>query len=732
MLKSWKFLLIFVLAAAIVFPTMTNVVHADDYGGYSNIGGTSNITGSDSDDEEKDEDEESDKSNVRKAVDDKREKDKEEASEEEQEKKQGGIVLDSTRYPDENYMPIVDEGKSWWIFSSENVAKMINAVSTVFFSITKQLSGVVDSALDKFMGMDVIDQVQDKITDGSEQLWTMLKSHFMPILMVIAAVQIFTYYVAERNGYKAWQATLRLTLVIGIAIVWLSNSGYYLNVLNHVSSQAEGYIMEAGTALTSDVEEVNEGEEIDGATALLRNNYFYMTVKRPYLIMNYGTTDEDKIEEKADEGEDRIDKMLSFKVDEEGNEERQQLAKEEVDYQDNKFMSQSSVPSKFGIAFLSMGYTLLIGIPLFILAFFKILVQFAVLMIAYVLPITFLISILPMFANSAWKSLGRLIGVFFIKMFISLLMVFTFIIFDVVDTLLPPTSVGSYYLNMTVSAVLMIFMLMKRNTIVELITAGRVMSATNVGGSMKNGMRNTRNITRKTANTAKNAASHTATKGLALTTAGVSTAALLRRGASKGGNMLKNRKNSRGKGSSGTSGGNDNKQPQDQSKGNVVDFNARRHQRKEQENQQKPNSQEQVASKEAQPQEQQPKEETGDNNGTPQQKINAAPSQEFSNRRKNRTPQDDNPQTSGKERPPKRLTQWEADKQAENKRQKEVSSPTAENANNLQQERNQKREERRQKRQENIQRKNTYLDKASKGMNNKRKQMAEQRKRRRR
>src|SRR5699024_1108657 len=162
--------------------------------------------------------------------------------------------------PSSHYFPIVTDESSWWPFSSEEISKAINSISTGFFALNKQLSQVVDASLDKFLTLDVIDKVQDTVTEASDTLWQTMKDHFAAIVIVIAVAQIFVYYIGERNGTKAGKTTLKLFAILIVAFVWVSNSGYYLNVLNHLSSQAQGYMMTAGTTLTSDVDQIEEGQ----------------------------------------------------------------------------------------------------------------------------------------------------------------------------------------------------------------------------------------------------------------------------------------------------------------------------------------------------------------------------------------------------------------------------------------------------------------------------------------
>lgn len=605
---------------------------------------------------------------------------------------QGGVTLESKRYPMSHYFPIVNADGSWWPFSSENISKGINSISTGLFAMNKQLSEIVDASLDRFLTLNVIKRVQEIVTDSSETLWNTMKKHFVPILLIIAVSQIFIYYISERNGNKAGKTVLRLLLIIVVAFIWIANSGYYLKVLNHWSSQAQGYMMSAGTVLTNDIDEIEEGNEIQGSAALLRNSFFQMTVRRPYLVMNYGTTNEEDIQEKAEEGENRIENMLALKTNEGGSKARDDIAKEEVDKKGNSYMDQGSVWSKFGISILSILFTLFLGIPLFVLVFFNVLVQFIVLMIAFILPISFVVSILPIFANSGWHSLGRLISTFLMKMFIGILILFVFMIFNIVDVLLPPDSVGVYYLNMTLSAFLMTFMIIKRDKIVEFITAGRVVSATGqVTAGMYNGAR-------RSSNMARNTGSHAASKGLTTAAAGLSLASFARRGIDK----IRNRGENR------TSQGIDNKQEKngDQttaSNGSVVNLaeyrkgKGRTSQGKdndesgsnEDDREQSVHDENSVQIPKTQENAQEASRHEGRNipNGDQNNDEESIDQDNITYRQYNledrehartypaqnkKDNTDKNPQTSGEVKPSKKLTKWEAQKQVENQREKGI------------------------------------------------------------
>src|SRR5699024_2437540 len=88
------------------------------------------------------------------------------------------------------YIPIVRADGSWWPFSSEEIAKSMNGMTTDLFALNKQIVDIVDAALDKLMGLEGLVKVGDKVTEGSERMWSGLKEHFAALLIVIAVSKI--------------------------------------------------------------------------------------------------------------------------------------------------------------------------------------------------------------------------------------------------------------------------------------------------------------------------------------------------------------------------------------------------------------------------------------------------------------------------------------------------------------------------------------------------------------
>lgn len=69
---------------------------------------------------------------------------------------------------------------------------------------------------------------------------------------------------------------------------------------------------------------------MEGTVAIIRNVYFNLALKKPYLIVNFDETSEKKIYEGSDEkgSLNRIDKFLSYKLSKDGEKEKLKYLKD--------------------------------------------------------------------------------------------------------------------------------------------------------------------------------------------------------------------------------------------------------------------------------------------------------------------------------------------------------------------------------------------------------------------
>ncbi|EAG9347599.1 hypothetical protein CW906_06265 [Listeria monocytogenes] len=389
--------------------------------------------------------------------------------------KKGGIELLSERYDTSQYEALVSSEDAGMIDST--VIEGLNSITNFFFSITKLIGEVIDTGISFLYSLDAIKLLSEKVASISEMLWDNLYQTFGILFFLIAVLQIFFTVVIKKNGVAAGKKAFMLFLVIGISFIWFTNSSWYIKVINNLSTETQGVIMKAGTAFSTNSEQkITKGEELDGSLAVMRNSYFSIVVEKPYLLMNYGTPDKAEIL-KSDP--DRIDKMLQFKMTKEGTKNKQELIESEVNDLDNYYMSAGNGAQKMGIAFLSMIFAIILGCPLLLIAFLNLLLQILALGVSLILPISFIMSFIPSFANSGWKTFGKLVGIFLLKAVVGLVILFVFLIITIVDTLIPATNVGMYFLNGMVIAACIILLILFRDKLISLISGGMVASLDN-------------------------------------------------------------------------------------------------------------------------------------------------------------------------------------------------------------------------------------------------------------
>lgn len=161
--------------------------------------------------------------------------------------------------------------------------------------------------------------------------------------------------------------------------------------------------------------------------------------------------------------------------------------KDEVDRYNNENIGSGSVFSQMGQAFISLLGAIFLGIPFLLIALFNFLLQLLALGLAFFIPFAMILSYVPQFAYSGFVSIGRLLSVFVLKAMLGILVLFVYVLCFIVDVLLPPENFAMYLTNLVVLLTVLLVMIVKRDAIVKLVTAGRVQS---FDGNLMNNVKN--------------------------------------------------------------------------------------------------------------------------------------------------------------------------------------------------------------------------------------------------
>ncbi|UTX09449.1 hypothetical protein NMH04_02880 [Bacillus altitudinis] len=394
--------------------------------------------------------------------------------------KVGGVELEISRFPLQHYQA-QNEAETGIIKGN------ILALSNVMLSFTQATVMIVDQALDLFMSAELIDNFSDAITSVSKETYNVLKKSFGEIIFVFM-IGFVVYLFLVRGSFKEGMRRFVLFFVVMIvAGLWVSKAGYWIESLNALSIEGQGKLITVGNKIVKtfssksdsslSVEDVKKGKELEGTTAVLRNFYFDAAMKNPYLVTNYGTPNEKTILKKGDGegGLNRIDTLLSFRLTSDGQSAKKEfINKKEIKEYKNQSIAEGNIFAQLGYSFIGLLAAISLGIPFFLIAFLNFLIQIIVLAIAFFLPFAFILSYVPQFAYSGFVSLGRMFALFVMKALLTLVLIFVYAICVITTKTIPPTNLGMYFLNVVVMSVILIIAFLKRDKIINFVTAGKV------------------------------------------------------------------------------------------------------------------------------------------------------------------------------------------------------------------------------------------------------------------
>ncbi|WYQ41266.1 hypothetical protein NST67_15030 [Bacillus sp. FSL W7-1321] len=410
---------------------------------------------------------------------------------------EGGVELSSKRFPVARYMANNEDADA-------TIKGAFVGLANSVFSLSGYIVLLVDTSMDKLYSLQPIDKFADTLTDVSTTVYNTLKRHFGQMLFIFAIGYMIYLCVVRQSVKEAMRRAFLFLMVLVFGGYWMMNAGYFMKTLNSLSVEAQGYLLDAGNGLINiaegegvyaDTKNIRKDELLEGTVAVMRNVYFDLALKKPYLIVNYGETNENKINNNDPDAEEfpggnnfsRVDRLLAFELTSEGEKLRKNTVKDEVDRYNNENIGSGSVFSQMGQAFISLLGAIFLGIPFLLIALFNFLLQLLALGLAFFIPFAMILSYVPQFAYSGFVSIGRLLSVFVLKAMLGILVLFVYVLCFIVDVLLPPENFAMYLTNLVVLLTVLLVMIVKRDAIVKLVTAGRVQS---FDGNLMNNVKN--------------------------------------------------------------------------------------------------------------------------------------------------------------------------------------------------------------------------------------------------
>ena len=247
------------------------------------------------------------------------------------------------------------------------------------------------------------------------------------LLFIVLIVGGYMAYAGliKRKTTEAVSAAVNMLVIFLLTAAFIAYAPQYIKNINDFSADLSNGVLELGAKL------VMPGNDEMGvkATDKIRNNLFAIQVYKPWLLLQFGTTDETAIEsERIAAGVDgnRIKSILSVSPVTNFGEDRQTAVKTDIETYKNVNMTVTNVAGRFGTVILIGFLNLIISIFVVIMCGLVIFTQLLFIIFALYLPLNFILSMLPTYNGLLKKAVLKLFNTILMRAGLTLLITIAF------------------------------------------------------------------------------------------------------------------------------------------------------------------------------------------------------------------------------------------------------------------------------------------------------------------
>lgn len=247
------------------------------------------------------------------------------------------------------------------------------------------------------------------------------------LLFIVLIVGGYMAYAGliKRKTTEAVSAAVNMLVIFLLTAAFIAYAPQYIKNINDFSADLSNGVLELGAKL------VMPGNDEMGvkATDKIRNNLFAIQVYKPWLLLQFGTTDETAIESEriaAGVDGDRIKSILSVSPVTNFGEDRQTAVKTDIETYKNVNMTVTNVAGRFGTVILIGFLNLIISIFVIIMCGLVIFTQLLFIIFALYLPLNFILSMLPTYNGLLKKAVLKLFNTILMRAGLTLLITIAF------------------------------------------------------------------------------------------------------------------------------------------------------------------------------------------------------------------------------------------------------------------------------------------------------------------
>ncbi|ADC52380.1 conserved transposon related protein (plasmid) [Alkalihalophilus pseudofirmus OF4] len=389
-----------------------------------------------------------------------------------------GEDRESQQYDESAYELMSYSDSSWYELGENTTNSIASSIKEFMWMVNLITANVVMMIVYQMFSLDIVEVTIHAVNSIASTIANGLLTTFGAFALAIFSIGIIVKAYIQQN----WQAFIKLVSLVVISLALLSSiasEGFdYISFTHGLSVELENMVMNVNPSLTGDND--FDPTDMNSTAVALENKVFDALVYKPYLLLQYGTTEESAI---LAEDSERITAYLEADPrTEEGVKERQQIAEEEYKTYNNYNIFAGNGFKQTGYILVMFLSTVVQGVVYFFIALLRIMLQFGFVVMLLLAPFAIFLSIFPSFETVIGKyarTLGLLIVFKAVVMFFILVAVsFISLGYDMTNT----TDDLYYRIFMQIiMSVATIFLYTKRQAVMNMIE-GASLSVDDMGG----------------------------------------------------------------------------------------------------------------------------------------------------------------------------------------------------------------------------------------------------------
>ena len=334
-----------------------------------------------------------------------------------------------SKYPLENYQLdfYVDSSWDWlpwnWL---DGIGKSIQyglyAITNFVWTVSLYISNATGYMVQEAYKLDFISDTASSIGKNIQTLAGVTQSGFSSegfyvgfLLILILVMGIYVTYTGliKSETTKAVHAVVNFLVVFILSASFIAYAPNYISKINDFSADISSSALSLGTKIVLPDSSSKGKDSVD----LIRDSLFSIQVKQPWLLLQYGESDIDKL------GSDRVDSLLEASPD---TDDREDIVVEEIEDKDNANLSVTKTMSRLGTVVFLFIFNIGISIFVFLLTGMMIFSQVLFIIYAMFLPVSFILSMIPTYEGMAKKALTKLFNTIMLRVGITLIITTAF------------------------------------------------------------------------------------------------------------------------------------------------------------------------------------------------------------------------------------------------------------------------------------------------------------------